>query len=281
MSIFESIVLGLVQGLSEFLPISSSGHLALLEFFFNIQEDKVLLFAVLLHGGTLISIFAAFYKEIGGLIIELCRVIKDIFSGKGLKADMNETRKLGFLIIIAAIPAAVFGIIFRDTFSDLYNNILAIGVGLLVTGTLLFFTDKYTSGKGRIRGMKYRSAFFVGLMQSLALFPGISRSGSTIAGSLITGLERKTAVKFAFLTSIPTVLGAFLLEVLSAFKAGIDTSLAAPPVVIGVLLAAVSGFIAIKTMVRVVSNSKLYYFSFYTWVVGIVVIVYSVFYLNV
>ena len=274
MSILESIILGLVQGLSEFLPISSSGHLALLEYFFDIHEDKVLLFAVLLHGGTLISVFAAFYKEIGGLLRELIEVFKDIFSGKRFKVDKNETRKLGFLIIVAAIPAAVLGIAFRNVFAELYSYIPAIGVGLLITGILMFFTEKYTSGRGRIKGMKYRSAFFVGIMQSAALCPGISRSGSTIAGSLITGLERKTAVNFAFLTSIPTVLGAFLLEAPQAFKEGFDVNLAAP-IGLGMALAAVSGFIAIKTMIRVVSNSKLFYFSIYTWVLGIGVIVYS------
>ena len=277
MGLFESIILGLVQGLSEFLPISSSGHLALLEHFFNIQEDKVLLFAVLLHGGTLLSIFVAFYKEIGGLLIELANVFIDLFTGKGFKADKNETRKLGFLIIIATIPAAVLGIAFEDVFEGLYKNILIIGVGLLITGTLMFVTERYTAGKGSIKGMKYRSAFFVGIMQSFALFPGISRSGSTIVGSLITGLERKTAVNFAFLTSIPTVLGAFLLEVPAALKEGFDADLIMP-LGIGILLAAVSGFIAIKTMIKVVSNSKLFYFSIYTWIVGIVVIIYSQFF---
>ena len=276
MGLIESIILGLVQGLSEFLPISSSGHLALLEHFFNIQEDKVLFFAVLLHGGTLLSIFAAFYKEIGGLIIELAGVFKDIFTGKGLMADKNETRKLGFLIIIASIPAAVLGIALKKVFADLYSNILVIGAGLIVTGTLLFVTERYTSGRGSIKGMKYRGAFFVGIMQSLALFPGISRSGSTIVGSLITGLERKTAVNFAFLMSIPTVLGAFLLEVPDALKEGFNGDFAMQ-LGIGILLAAVSGFIAIKTMIRVVSNSKLFYFSIYTWIVGAVVIVYSQF----
>jgi undecaprenyl-diphosphatase len=280
MSTFEAIVLGLVQGLSEFLPISSSGHLALLEHFFNIYEDKVLLFAVLLHGGTLLSILVAFYKEIGGLIKEFFMIFVDIFSGKGFKADKNETRKLGFLIITAAIPAAAAGILFKDMFADLYNNILVIGVGLLITGTLLFVTERYTSGRGSIKGMKYRSSFFVGIMQALALFPGISRSGSTIVGSLITGLERKTAVRFAFLTSIPTVLGAFLLEVPAALKEGFDSELAMQ-IGIGILLAAVSGFIAIKTMIRVVSNSKLFYFSIYTWIVGVGAIIYSQFFMNV
>ena len=276
MSVFEAIILGFAQGLSEFLPISSSGHLVLLEHFFGIEGDSALTFAVMLHVGTLISVFAVYFKDILALIYELCMVIGDVFKGKGLRVNANPTRKLGFLIIVATIPTGLIGVLFKDVFTALYNMLETTGIGFLITGTILIIAERIGKNSKRIEEMGFGGALFVGLCQGVAICPGISRSGSTIFGSLTCGLTREAAVRFAFLISIPAIMGSAVLEAPKALKEGMDAAMAAP-VLIGMLIAAISGFIAIKTMIRVVSNKKLFYFSIYTWCLGIFVLTYAFF----
>jgi undecaprenyl-diphosphatase len=276
LTLFEGIILGLVQGLAEFLPISSSGHLAILQHFFGIDGEKVLSFAVLLHLGTLISLLVVYFKDIWELILELGAVFKDVFTGKGMRINANETRRLGFMIIVATIPTAIIGILFNDFFSALYNSIIAIAICLLITGTVLWIAEKMESKGKNISKMKFRDAVLVGIFQSIAISPGISRSGATIVGGLFSGLNRTLAVKFAFLISIPSILGAVVLEAPDAFAEGMDKALLLP-IFIGVLVATISGIIAIKTMIKVVSDKKLHIFSYYTWTVGALVLVYSLF----
>ena len=272
MTIFQAIILGLVQGLAEFLPISSSGHLAVLEYFFKINADNVLLFAVLLHFGTLISIFAVYYKDIYELILELGATLKDLFTGKGLQINKNDYRKLGILIVIATIPTGFFGIVFKDSFSGLYNSMLFIGIGFIITSILLFTVQRFGKERKDIKSMTLWDGFLVGLFQSVAIAPGISRSGATITGSLFSGAKREVAVRFAFLISIPSILGALIIEGKDAFSGGFDTALLLP-ISAGVIVAAVTGFIAIKTMIRVVTNRKLHYFAYYTFILGTIVII--------
>ncbi len=274
MTYFQAIILGLAQGLSEFLPISSSGHLALLQYFFGISAENVLPFAVLLHLGTLVSVFIIYWKDIVELVKELGAVIKDLFTGKGLRINANPTRRLGFMIIVATIPTAVIGLVFNDLFSALYLSLAAIGTGLLITGTILFIAEKMGKNNKSVKEMKFRNAFFVGVMQGIAICPGISRSGSTLFGGLISGLNKEFAVKFAFLISIPSILGSVIVEAPDAFRAGMDISLIGP-VIVGVIVSALSGLFAIKAMIKLVSNKRLIGFSFYTWAIGIAVIVYS------
>ena len=169
MTYIEAVILGLVQGLAEFLPISSSGHLALLQQFFGIKEDNVLLFAVLLHVGTLISVFIVYWKDIWELIVELFLTIKDIFTGKGLRLDERPVRKLGVMIIVATIPTGLIGILFNDFFDGLYNSIVPIGAGLLVTGCLLVIAERMGTSNRGIKEMNYRNAIFVGVVQGLSL----------------------------------------------------------------------------------------------------------------
>ncbi len=277
MTYFQSIILGLAQGLSEFLPISSSGHLALLQYFFGVDADNVLPFAVMLHLGTLVSVFIVYWKDIVELVIELLAVIRDLFTGKGLRINANPTRRLGFMIIVATIPTAVIGLLFNDLFESLYSSLIAIGTGLLVTGTILLIAERMGSNNKNVKEMKFRHAFFVGLMQGVAICPGVSRSGSTLFGGLISGLKKDFAVKFAFLISIPSILGSVVLEAPAAFKEGLSMDLIGP-VVVGVLVAAISGLFAIKAMIKLVSDKKLIGFSIYTWAVGIAVIIYGLFF---
>lgn len=276
MSYFEAIILGLVQGLAEFLPISSSGHLALLQQAFGIHEDKVLLFAVLLHVGTLISVFVVYWKDIWELIVELCLTIRDLCTGKGLRLAERPIRKLGVMIIVATIPTAIIGLVFSDFFDSLYNSVIPIGVGLIITGFLLIFAEKKGEGNRGIQQMNFRNAIFIGLVQGVAICPGISRSGSTLFGSLICNLDRKFAVKFVFLISIPSILGSAVLEAPAALEAGV-TAAEVGPVLVGMLVAAVSGLVAIKTMIKIVSDKKLSYFSYYVWALGLFVVLYGIF----
>lgn len=277
MSYFEAVILGLIQGLAEFLPISSSGHLALLQQWFGIEEDKVLLFAVLLHVGTLISVFIVYWRDIWELVVELFATIRDVCTGKGLRLQERPVRKLGVMIIVATVPTAVIGFLFNDFFDSLYTSVIPIGVGLIITGIFLTVAEKMGDSNRGIKQMNYRNALFIGAVQGIAICPGISRSGSTLFGSLICNLDRKFAVKFVFLISIPSILGSAVLEAPAAIESGVDMAQLGP-ILAGMAVAAVSGLIAIKTMIKIVSNKKLNYFSYYVWALGLVVICYGIFF---
>lgn len=276
MSYLEAVILGLVQGLAEFLPISSSGHLALLQQWFGIREDNVLLFTVLLHVGTLISVFFIYWKDIWELIVELCLTIKDLCTGKGLRLEERPVRKLGIMIIVATIPTGIIGVLFGDFFDSLYTSVIPIGIGLIITGFLLIVAEKMGEGNRGIQQMNFRNAIFVGLVQGVAICPGISRSGSTLFGSLLCNLDRKFAVKFVFLISIPSILGSAVLEAPDAIKAGFDMTQLGP-VFVGMAVAAISGLVAIKAMIKIVSDKKLNYFSYYVWALGLIVVLYGIF----
>lgn len=277
MGYIEAIVLGLVQGLSEFLPISSSGHLALLQNLFEINEDKVIFFAVLLHIGTLVSIFVVYHKDIYALIKELFLLFKDIFTGKGFRIEERPIRKLGIMIIVSSIPTAIMGLLFSDYIDKIFGSLTVIAVCWIITGFILLFSEKLKNNKKEIEVMKYRNAIFIGICQGLAIMPGISRSGSTIVGSLVTGLKREFAVEFAFLISIPAILGSAILEFPKAIKAGIEPSTIGP-MIVGFLVAAISGYFAITTMIKIVSKHKMRYFSYYVWIIGLGTFIYSIFF---
>lgn len=274
MSYFHAILLGLIQGLTEFLPVSSSGHLALLQHFFGVKADEVLLFTVMLHVGTLVSVFIMYHKDIWELIKELGLTIKDLCTGKGLRLAERPVRKLGVMMIVATIPTAVIGFAFNDFFESLYSRILFIGIGFLITGTEMYIAEKIGSNNRDIDQMTFGNAILVGVMQGIAIYPGISRSGSTLVGGLAGGLKREFAIRFAFLISIPSILGSALLEGKDALEAGIDTSVLGP-IAVGMVIAAVSGVLAIKAMIKVVSDKKLKYFSYYVWALGAAVLIYS------
>lgn len=275
MSYIESIILGLVQGLTEFLPVSSSGHLAVLQHFFGIEGDKVLIFTVLLHIGTLISVFIMYWKDIWELIKELFLTIKDLCTGKGLRLDERPTRKLGVMIIWTTIPTTIMGLTMNKFFESLNSNILAIGIGWIFTGVILFLAEKLNSGRKNIEKMNFRNGFFIGIMQGIAICPGVSRSGSTMVGGILTGLEREFAVRYAFLISIPTILGAAVLEIPDAIHQANVGTMSVGPMIAGIIVAAVSGVLAIKAMINVVVAKKLKYFSYYVWILAVFVIGYS------
>lgn len=276
MTYLQAIILGLVQGLAEFLPVSSSGHLALLQYFFKVETDNVLLFTVLLHLGTLVSVFIIYWKDIVELVIELCKTIKDICTGKGPRINSSPTRRMGFMIIVATIPTAIIGFLFQDFFASLYLSIVSIAIGLIFTGIILLIAEKMGKNDKDVMKMKWRHAILIGCMQGIAICPGVSRSGSTLFGGLITGLNREFAVKFAFLISIPSILGSLILEAPDAINQGADMAMLGP-IIAGVAVSTLSGIFAIKAMIKIVSNKRLIGFTIYVWLVSIAVLGYSLF----
>ena len=273
MNIMKAIILGIVQGLTEFLPVSSSGHLAVVQHLLKVPEDRILFLTVLLHFGTLLSIFFIYSKDIYMITIEFFKMLFELLSGRGFKAN-NEYRKLGLMIIVATIPTGIMGVFFNDIFASFYSSTLIIGFALLVTGTLLWFAEKFNSGKRNINHMRWYDAAIVGFFQGLAITPGISRSGSTIVGSLFRGFNKELATKFSFLISIPTILGATLLEVKDILEVGLG-DFTFGILLAGILSAFLAGVFAIRTLINFIKKEKLYYFSFYTWSVGAIVIIVS------
>jgi undecaprenyl-diphosphatase len=271
----QAIILGIVQGLGEFLPISSSGHLALLQHIFGINGESVLLFAVLLHVGTLLSVFVVYWKDIVLLCKELGLTIADLVTGKGPRINSSPERRMGFMILVATIPTGLMGVFLKDMFAGFYESLIAIGIGFLITGTILWIAERNGKGRTQIEGMKFRHALFVGIMQGIAITPGISRSGSTIFGGLFMGLDRNFALRFAFLVSIPAILGSVVMELPPALNDGMPMNIIGP-IAVGTLVSAVMGFVAIKAMLRVVANMKLSIFSFYTWGLGIIVLIFAI-----
>lgn len=276
MTYTNAIILGIVQGLAEFLPISSSGHLALLQHFFHVEADKVLMFTVLLHIGTLLSVFIMYWKDIWELIKEFFITIADLVRGRGLRLQERPVRKLGVMIIVATIPTALMGFLLNDFFESLNSILWAIGIGWIFTGFILYFSEKLGRANRDLKHMNFRNAIFIGIMQGIAICPGVSRSGSTMVGGLVTGFKREFAVKFAFLISIPSILGAAVLEVPEAMKATTE-GLAAGPLIVGMIVSAVCGILAIKLMIKVVIAQKLKYFSCYVWVLGALTVGYGLY----
>lgn len=275
MTILKAIVLGIIQGLTEFLPVSSSGHLAVTQQFLKVPEDRILFFTIMLHIGTLFSVFFVYSKDIAMIIAEFFRLIGETFTGKGFKIN-NEHRKLGIFIIIATVPTGLMGILFGNIFESFFSSTLIIGIALIITGTLLWSAEKFNPGNRDIQDMHWLDATVVGIFQGLAITPGLSRSGSTIAGSLFRGFNKELATKFSFLISIPAILGAAVLELKDVFKFGMG-DISVGITIAGVLAAFISGLFAIRTLINLIKKEKLYYFSFYTWAVGLVVIILALF----
>ena len=217
--------------------------------------------------------FIIYWKDIVELVKELIWTIRDICTGKGLRINSSPTRRLGFMIIVATIPTALIGLLFEDFFNSLYASLIGISLGLIFTGCILLIAERMGKQDKDIMTLKFRHAVFVGIMQGIAICPGVSRSGSTLFGSLLAGLDRATAVKFAFLISIPSILGSVVLEAPDAFAQGLEGSIIGP-MIAGVIVAAVSGIFAIKAMIRIVTGKRLFGFSIYVWLVAAVVLGY-------
>lgn len=270
MPIWIAIILGLVQGFTEFLPVSSSGHLALLQNLFNFEQymSSHLVFDIALHLGTLVSVVIAFWGDIKQLF---CGAMGWI--GAGFKTKKKPERRMVVMLIVATLPL-IIAFFAQDTIESLFGKPLFIGFALLFTATLLWLSDKVATGKKNGSTASMGNALAVGLMQVVAVMPGISRSGSTITAGLFCGFERDFAVKFAFLMSIPAVLGATVTgipDVLAMTWTGQDLLTFA----IGIITAAVSGYFAIALVKYIVKGKNFKYFAIYCACAGTLAIILS------
>ncbi len=268
MTLIESIVLGVIQGLTEFLPVSSSGHIELGKAIFGIEEKEAgLLFTVVLHFATALSTILVFWKDIVG-----------IFSGL-FQFKWNAETRFSYFIVLSMIPAVLVGLFLKDQMDEFYSgNVLLVSAMLLITGVVLFYSDRAKSKGGEV---STTNAAILGIVQAIAIMPGISRSGSTIATAVMLGIDREKAARFSFLMVLPLIFGAMAKE----FKDYTDLSEAEQAsallldntVIVGFLAALVAGYFACKWMIAIVKKSKLSYFAYYCWVVGAIGIAYSLF----
>ncbi len=253
MTMIQAVILGILQGLAEFLPISSSGHLALFQKIFGITESTIL-FSVILHVGTLVPVLIVYRKEIITLL-------------------KNPFQKYTYLIILGTVPAVIFALFFDNTIEILFSGGQLLGVGFIITGFLLTLSDKLPDGSKTKEDMTYIDSILIGCMQALAIFPAISRSGSTIVGALSRNITREEAAKFSFLLSIPAIGGALVLEILKLYLQK-DFSIGLPldVVLVGFFSSMLSGYLAINFMLYIIKKAKLKYFAYYVFTLGIFII---------
>lgn len=250
----EALILGIIQGLTEFLPISSTGHLYLGRNLFGLQEAGLLL-DTMLHVGTLLAVFV-FYKN------EFIKIIKNPFS------------KLTFLLIVGTIPAVIFGLAFKDYIDEISKTGVTIGWEFLLTGLFLWFADSVKNGYKKMDDISYKDAFIIGTFQAVAILPAISRSGMTIVAALWRKLDRETAAYFSFLLSTPAIAGAIVLQTKDLLH-GQGETISLSALLVGIISSAIFGYIAVKWMIGYLKKKSLKPFAIYVWALGIIVLVFQ------
>lgn len=265
--------LGLVQGIAEFLPISSSGHLSLLQNFFGLKsaEETNLFLDVLLHLGTLISVFIYYWHDLMDMIREFIRGCGALVHPIEGENHPPAARRMVLLIIVGTLPLFIV-LPIKGYIDNLYGNNWFIACALLATGFLLFFSDRIAHGKKTERSATLLDAVLIGCSQALATVPGLSRSGTTISAALLLGCRREFAVRFSFLLSIPAVIGANILTLVDAIQVGIDWKLM-PAYLLGVVVSAVAGYFAIRLVNMLSNRGKFGNFAYYCWGVGLVALI--------
>jgi len=274
MTYFSAIFLGFIQGLAEFLPISSSGHLSFFQNFFGLMdvEAENLFFDVLLHLGTLAAVFVAYWREIKGMVLEFFTMVGVRKLPRGEKPD-RLSRRMIFFIIIGTLPLFVV-LPIKDLVDGLYSNTIFIGCAFLITGTLLFLSDRLTRGNKDLKSATVVDVLVVGVAQAIAVVPGLSRSGTTVAAGMTRGFSREFAVKFSFLLSIPAVLGANILSLIDAIQEGVNWEYM-PMYLVGVVSAAVFGYLAIRLLKFITQRGNFGGFSYYCWGAGLLTLILS------
>ncbi len=258
MGLLESIILGFVQGLTEFLPVSSSGHLVIFQELLGMNEPGVTL-EVMLHFGTLLSVFWVFGRD----FIDLLRFPKDL-----------AQRQFLLLLVVGVIPTAIIGIFLGKYMEIIFGSTLVVGAMLLVTGGLLKLLTILPVGFKDTGKMKFKDALWIGLLQGFAVIPGISRSGATITAAIWRGLDREVAVRYSFMLAAPVIFGATLLEVREMITVGIERAMLIN-YVLGGLVAFLAGVVAIKTFIKLLKQQKFHYFAYYCWAAGTLVLIFS------
>ena len=272
LTLLSSVLLGVIQGVTEFLPISSSGHLAIAEHLLGQTgaADIPAFFDVLLHLGTLFAVFAAYWGDIREMILEFFYGIGDLVH-RTTPTPVPPARRLILLIVVGTLP--LFAVLpVKDLVEGLGDNMYFVAAALLVTGCLLFASDRVRRGRKTERTATLVDALLVGVGQAVATCPGISRSGTTITAGCFVGFERKFAVRFSFLLSIPAILGANILSLKDALEAQVDWS-ALPVYLAGVAVSAVVGYVCIRLLKMIAEKGKFGFFAYYCWIVGAVTLV--------
>ena len=275
MNYTEAIILGIIQGLTEFLPVSSSGHLVLFQKLFGLKEAE-LFFDVCVHRGTLLAVVVVFRQEITNIVAAIIRLFAKTGPSQTIRQRMESDAdlKMALLIVIGTIPTALLGFLFRGIADRLFASALIVGMMLIITGLLLWLTRWATTDFARTGAPRLTSgkAFAIGIIQGLAIIPGISRSGSTISIGMLLGIHRELAARYSFLLCIPAIIGAGLLslkEGLSRPDSAIYVSL------LGAVTAAVVGYGALRSLLHVVKNGRLHWFAPYCWLAGVLAIIFS------
>jgi len=253
---FEAIILGILQGLTEFLPVSSSGHLVIFQDLLGVQQPGIA-FEIMVHFGTLLSVFWVFGPDVTRIVLRF--------------ASEKKERQFAWMLVLGTIITGIIGYVLKDVFAAFYQSTILVGGMLLVTGCILYRLHQIKPGQKGEGSLTAFDAVLISLAQSFAIIPGISRSGSTIAMALWRGLDRETAVRFSFLLSIPVILGATLLELKDMSAAGFDGLTGS--VLAATLSAFVTGIVAIKGFVHFLKTGRFQYFAYYTWFAGVAVII--------
>jgi len=256
MGIIQSIILGLVQGLTEFLPVSSSGHLVIFQKLMGLKEAPIF-FDTLIHLGTLTAVVFFLRRE----IVAILRTLAD----KG-------TQRLIFNLVLATIPAVAAGLLLRDIIGEVFNSLTIVGFGLLFTSLILFLT-KFAKKKKEIGQLSWVDSLFVGIFQAFSILPGVSRSGSTVSAGLYRGLESESAFRFSFLMAIPVILGAGILQIGDIQSNFSSASLISN--LIGFVVSVVAGFLALGILEKIMLRGKVHYFSIYCLILGVLVIIFK------
>ena len=269
MTYLMAVFMGLIQGVAEFLPISSSGHLALFQTFFGMEdvESRYMLFSVLLHFGTLLSVCVVYWRDVVEMVREFFLGLAALAGRKERCENPPAARRLVMLIVVATLPLFVM-VFLKDFINQLFSNSLMVSCALIATGCILFFSDRMAQGRKNARSATVTDALLVGCGQALAVIPGLSRSGTTISVGMLRGFDRAFAVRFSFLMSLPAVLGANILEVKDAVEAGFPME-ELPMYLAGVAVAAVVGYFAIRLVKTLSDQGKFGKFAYYCWAIGL------------
>ena len=275
MSVLNALLLGIIQGVAEFLPISSSGHLSIAQNLLGLSLEGAddVFFDVLLHLGTLAAVFIAYWTDIREMVLEFVRMIQDLAGGT-MPKKIPSSRRMILLIVVGTLPLFLI-LPVKDFVEGLYSNTFFVGGALLITGLMLFFCDQLQNGRKNARTATMVDVLLVGAGQAVATCPGISRSGMTICVGCFRGFDRKFAVRFAFLLSIPAVLGANILQIKDVVEAGgFDVHLL-PGYLLGMAAAAVCGYLSIRLVRMVADKGKFGAFAYYCFAVGAVTVLMS------
>ena len=274
MNFLNAVLLGIVQGIAEFLPISSSGHLSLMQSLLGIgglaELDNNAVYNVMLHIGTLVAVFVAYWDDIRDMIVELFVMVTGRAKAGKVEKNMPMRRQI-LMMIIATLPLFLV-LPVEDQIQSIGAYPLLVGIALIINGVILFVADRLPRGKKNEKDITALDALIIGLFQVVATAPGISRSGITIAAGMGRKLDRSYAVKFSFLLSLVAVAGAVFLKVLDLFKMEIDVA-ALPAYLVGMVISGVVGYASIKLLQKIVDKGKFGGFAYYCWAVGLIAVV--------